>query len=79
LRVDPKSSGVLNLQGILACYEGDYDRATALCEEVLAGMRAVRWPHGVATVLHSLGLFGENGNKQRAVWCLGGLAAKQKP
>jgi predicted ATPase/transcriptional regulator with XRE-family HTH domain len=96
LRFAPGWPNILNFQGTLACCEGDYDRARALCEEALAGMRAERWTHGIATVLHSLGdialfsgdvgqaqdrfaeglrMFGENGNKQRAVWCLGGLAA----
>jgi hypothetical protein len=96
LRFWPGFTSALNLQGTLACCEGDYGRARSLCEAALAGMRADRWTHGIATVLHSLGdialfrddagqarsnftegmrLYSENGNRQRAVQCLGGLAA----
>jgi predicted ATPase len=96
LRLEPRHAAAQNVRGTLACYLGDYDRATALCEGSLALMRAGQWTHGIATVLHSLGdialfrgdvgqararfgeslrLFSENGNKQRSVWCLGGLAA----
>lgn len=96
LRMTPDNGAVANLQGTLACYQGSYDRAEALCQQALADFEEGRWSHAVATALHSLGdiaffrgdsaqtrsrfveslrLFSENGNKQRAAWCLSGLAA----
>jgi hypothetical protein len=52
------AEAVINHRGILgtlACYQGDFDRAEALCQDMLASFQNVRWSHGVATVLHSLG------------------------
>jgi tetratricopeptide (TPR) repeat protein len=46
---------VLNVQGALACYQGDYERATALCSEALEAFRASGFKHGVAHALHNLG------------------------
>ena len=55
LKLAPAHGAILNGQGMLACYRGDFERAETLCQKALADFRKSDWGHGVATVRHSLG------------------------
>jgi tetratricopeptide (TPR) repeat protein len=46
---------LMNIQGAIACYQGDYDRAETLCGDALTLFQATGFKHGTATALHSLG------------------------
>jgi tetratricopeptide (TPR) repeat protein len=58
--IDPKHDGwdasiLMNIQGAIACYEGDYHSAELLCGDALRLFQATGFKHGTATALHSLG------------------------